>query len=115
MMYAAHHHVKFGNFTQRQFSRLNSRISISDLYGYARNFDGSVHQRFSDLMSIYKERYQLALGIDPSRSYSQILSWRHDFAHAGIRNTTVEEAFATHQLAKRVLYAFDKAFSGDLS
>jgi hypothetical protein len=59
-----------------------------------------------------KKQIDQRLGKSIVESYSQILSWRHAFAHAGTRNTTIEEAIATHRLAKRVLYTFDRAFNG---
>jgi hypothetical protein len=110
--YAARHHAAFGLFTQNQFRRLNSRISVSDLYGYARTFNNDVHHRFGELMKARKKRVELRTGKDITAAYGLVLSWRHDYAHAGVRNTTIEEALQTHRLAKRVLYSFDDAFSG---
>lgn len=108
--YAARHHVAFSNYTQNQYSRINSRISLNDLYLYTKTFDNSVHQKFSQLIVSRKSRMNRLFGKDPTQSYKQLLSWRHDFAHAGIRNTTVEEAIATHRIAKYVLYSFNEAF-----
>lgn len=50
-------------------------------------------------------------GVNIETSYEQILDWRHDFAHARGRNTTIEEAVKTHTSGKRVLYLFDDAFT----
>lgn len=111
MNYAHRHHAQFGNFAQNQYKKLNSRISLSDLYGYAGTFDSGVHHRFGQLIKSRKAKLNARIGRDFTASYTQMLSWRHDFAHAGIRNTTVEEALNTHRLAKRVLYAFDDAFA----
>lgn len=110
MNFAGRHHKKFGTFAQDHFQKLNSRVALSDLYVYARTFDNAIHQKFGQIIQIRKSRLQERLGIDFTKSYAQILSWRHDFAHAGIRNTTVEEALVTHHFAKRVLYSFDIAF-----
>lgn len=110
MGFAGRHHQQFGTFAQNHFQKLNSRVALSDLYKYARTFDNAIHQRFGHIITIRKMKLQERLGVDFTKSYAQILSWRHDFAHAGIRNTTVEEALRTHRLAKRVLYAFDEAF-----
>jgi hypothetical protein len=110
--YATGHHVAFGNFALKNYAKLNSRVSLSDLYGYARTFDSGVHDRFGWLLDRRKKTIDKRLGMNIVKSYGQILSWRHDFAHAGIRNTTIEEAMATHRFAKRVLYVFDQAFNG---
>jgi hypothetical protein len=110
--YATNRHVAFGNFATNNFSRLNSRISLSDLYGYAKTFDSGVYDRFGLLLDRRKKLIDKRLGKSIVESYSQILNWRNSFAHAGTRNTTIEEAVATHRLAKRVLYTFDRAFNG---
>jgi hypothetical protein len=108
--FASRHHDQFGIFAQSHFRKLNSRISLQDLYGYAKTFDKTVHKKFTQLIESRKSKLVTRIGRDFTTAYSQILSWRHDFAHAGLRNTTVEEALATHCLAKRVLYSFDDAF-----
>lgn len=110
--YASRHHEAFGLFTQNHFQRLNSRVNLSDLYKYASTFGNAVHRRFGEGLGFRKRRIELATGKDITAMYKQVLSWRHDFAHAGVRNTTIEEALATHRFAKHVLYAFDDAFSG---
>ncbi|MET4483134.1 HEPN domain-containing protein [Bradyrhizobium sp. F1.13.3] len=110
--YASGHHSAFGNFATNNFAKLNSRIAVSDLYSYARTFDSGVHDKFGKLLTRRKKAIDKRLGKNILDSYEQILSWRHAFAHAGIRNTTIEEAMATHRFAKRVLYVFDQAFNG---
>lgn len=109
--YASRHHSQFGTFAQNHFRKLNSRIGMSDLSSYARTFDNSVHRKFGELITSRKQQLISRIGKDFTKAYGQILSWRHDFAHAGIRNTTVEEALVTHRLAKRVLFTFDDAFN----
>lgn len=114
MNFASRHHEKFGTFAQNHFRKLNSRISLSDLDGYASTFDNSVHSRYGQMLKSRRERVDRKIGKNITSAYKQLLSWRHDFAHSGTRNTTVEEALAMHTLAKRVLYVFDDAF-GDIS
>ena len=110
--FASGRHAAFGNFTSNNYERLNSRISIRDLHRYAGIFDDGVRDRFKTLLDQRKRRIDARIGKNIESSYTQILNWRHDFAHAGVRNTTIEEAMVTHRLAKRVLYAFDEAFNG---
>lgn len=109
--YASNCHTLFGQFTANNFEKLNSKIAVSDLNRYTKLFDTGINKKFKSNLSRRKERIDKRIGRNIESSYEQILSWRHDFAHAGLRNTTIEEALITHRLAKRVLYAFDEAFS----
>jgi RiboL-PSP-HEPN len=109
--YANRHHVAFGKFALRNYEKLNSRVQINDLRKYCELFDPAIKLRFRDNLSTRKKSLLDRTGKNIETSYEQILSWRHDFAHARIRNTTIEEAGATHRLGKRVLYVFDEAFS----
>lgn len=108
--YASRHHEAFGTFTQNQFNKLNSKVAVSDLNLYARTFSNDIHRHFGEALDRRKKQIEARTGKNITTAYKQILSWRHDFAHAGVRNTTIEEALATHRFAKRVLYAFDEAF-----
>lgn len=110
--YASNHHIEFGNFASNNYDRLNSKINLHDLYRYTSLFGDKINNRFSKLHEERKTRINKRIGKNIDASYKLILKWRHDFAHAGIRNTTIEEAMATHRLAKRVLYSFDEAFNG---
>ncbi len=108
--FAHRQHAKFGNFTKNNYRKLNSRVQVKDLKRYCGLFEEAIKAEFNRLLSARKKRILDRLGRNIEVAYEQILTWRHDFAHAGIRNTTIEEAVATHQLAKRVLYVFDEAF-----
>lgn len=110
--YANRHHIAFGTFTLNNYKKLNSRISISDLHQYSSLFDDAIAVKFKRILNERKTKIDQRIGKNIESCYKQILSWRHDFAHAGTRNTTIEEAVATHRLAKRVLYSFDQAFNG---
>lgn len=108
--YAGKRHPQFGIYAQNQYSKLSSRVRISDLYLYARTCDNAIHHRFGVIIKDRKNKLVQRVGMDFTKSYNQILNWRHDFAHEGLRNTTVEEALLTHTYAKRVLYAFNDSF-----
>ncbi|PHJ55962.1 hypothetical protein VF03_37990 [Nostoc linckia z2] len=108
--HAANHHANFGAYAQNQFSKLNSRIALHDLYKYCKDFGTSINNDFSTRLKLRRERIMQRAGKDICASYTQILNWRHDFAHAGIKNTTIEEAIRTHIQAKRVIYCFNEAF-----
>lgn len=109
--HASRQHVSFGQFANSNFNKLSSRVALADLNTYAELFDPEIKIQFKANFKLKKKSINKRTGIDIQKSYEQILSWRHDFAHAGIRNTTVEEATRIHRHAKRVLYCFDNAFN----
>lgn len=109
--YATKHHIMFGNYAQNNYSKINSRIKINDLKGYARLFAPSIEVSFKARLTEKRSRISAKVGINIENRFEQILDWRHDFAHAWKKNTTIDEALKTHRFGKRVLYAFDEAFS----
>jgi hypothetical protein len=108
--YASKHHVAFGEFALRIFNKLNSRIQIRDLRKYCELFDPRIAQSFKVKLATKKLALLRRVGANIEDSYEQILSWRHEFAHAKIQKTTIEEATKTHRFGKRVLYVFDDVF-----
>ncbi len=110
--YSSAHNEKFAFFIENHFKRLNSKINISDLRGYAKMFDPKIHSEFERELARNRDRVQKFLGKDIVGSYSTLLSWRHSFAHSAERQTTIEEALKTHRLAKMVIHSYDKAFNG---
>lgn len=109
--HANKHHLAFGNFARRNYEKLNSRVKVNDLQKYCELFDPAIKARFKDRLAAKKRSLLDRVGANIETSYEQILSWRHNFAHAGVRPTTIEEATKTHRLGKRVLYIFDDAFN----
>jgi RiboL-PSP-HEPN len=108
--YATRHNEIFGQYALAKYEKLNSRINMKDLHRYANIFHPSIGENFKKILSKKKSDIDRKIGKDIEKSYDQILRWRHDFAHAGRRNTTLEEAVPTHNLGLRVIYCFDMAF-----
>jgi len=108
--HAAKRHVDFEEFTVRNFSRLSSRVKVNNLHGYAKLFGSTVENSFKDKLRIRKQKISDRLGINIENRYEQILSWRNDYAHGGIRNTTINEALEFNLYGIRVLYCFNEAF-----
>ena len=104
--YCGSHSPVFGAFAEKQYEKLNSRVNSGDLYGYAKLFGSQVHKAFSDSLSAKRDAILSRTGQDIVGIYDQILRWRHQYAHAGQQNTTVEEAYVAHRFGKRVLFAF---------
>lgn len=110
--HASSKHGDFEYFVTRHYSKLNSKIGKDDLIKYTKLFSPKVHDDFKLLLLKRGQAIESRTGMSITAKYSQILSWRHDFAHAGLQNTTVSEAAKFHRFAKRVLYCFDDAFCG---
>lgn len=109
--HANRQHIAFGEFALRNYDKLNSRIQVKDLKKYCETFDPNICLRFKMRLASKKQKLLSRAGKNIETAYEQILSWRHDFAHGGIRQTTIEEATATHRIGKRILYVFDDAFN----
>lgn len=108
--YANHHHSVFGSFTQKNYGKLNSKIAIRDLKKYCEYFGEEILISFKAKLTKNKQYILNKTGKNIESSYEQILTWRHDFAHAIIRNTTIEEATKTHMYGKRILNIFAESF-----
>lgn len=107
--FCSSHSPVFGVFASRQYDRMNSRINLSDLYGYSKLFGDVIRQRFKDKLTKRRSTIMARTGRDIAEIYDQILRWRHQYAHAGQQNTTIEEAYAAHTFAKRILFIFSDA------
>lgn len=109
--YAARYGKEFEGFAERNFQKLSSKISYNDLKRYARTFDGQICNRFEKTLDRRRKLAVSLSGKNPIKQLDQILDWRHDFAHAGLRQTTISEAVKTHRLASIVILSFHNAFS----
>lgn len=108
--YAGRHHVAFERFSEKQYDRLNSRVNVSDLHRYTKLYGKTISDEFKEILKLRRIRIRARTGVDIEKHYGQVLSWRHDFAHAWVRNTTIEEALTVFNFSKRVIYSFEEAF-----
>ena len=99
-----------GRYVDMQYKKLNSRIRINNLKEYANLFSEGIHSDFKDKLEESRKAEKDKSGADIVGQYHQILEWRHDYAHSGLKNTTVNEAFHFHQNARRVIDCFASAF-----
>ena len=109
-------HAVLGALSRGFFERMNGRISLQDLrknhvpkFGqtYANRFDHRLDQRENDLL--IGERRSM------KSAYTNVIQWRHSFAHAGEVPTTTnyEEVKASYVLGKQVIYCLHDAFGAD--
>ncbi|ELW85350.1 MULTISPECIES: HEPN domain-containing protein [Acinetobacter] len=101
-------HTDFSHFIEKNYKKLNSKIQRKDLCNYLKLFSPSKELVFTQEM----QRYQKMMnGRHPNEKYSQLLEWRHAYAHSKNHVTTIEEAYKHHRIGKLVIYAFNKAIS----
>lgn len=108
--FSSRRHVDFEFFINKNFDRLNSRIAVNDLYRYTKLFGVRVHNEFTRSLGARKTRIENINGKNIESCYKEILNWRHDFAHAAVQNTTINEAMLFHRYARHVIYSFHDAF-----
>jgi len=104
--YAGRHSPLFKVYVENKYEKINSKIEISDLHTYAKTFHSDLGKKFKESLNAKSEKYLLKANKDIKQSYTQLLKWRHSFAHTGARVTTVEEVLQHHSYAKRVLFIF---------
>lgn len=106
VQHARAHHPTFGDFVERHYTKLNSKITRDDLEGYADVFDSKCSSNFKIIVDIAEKRISMRTRDSVKNSYANMLRWRHNFAHAGTRSSTLEEVRKSHLLAKRVIHCF---------
>lgn len=111
--FAASKHPDFEKFARNNFGRLSSKVMVSDLMNYAAAFDQDRKNTFKESLQDRKSIIKRRTGVDIQERYEQLLKWRHDYAHEGKRNTTIEEALIFHRFGKRVILCFDQAFPSE--
>ena len=108
--HASQKHPDFENFAARNFEKLSSKVRINDLKRYSRLFGDEVEANFKLLLNSRRIRISKATGFNIESRYEQILNWRHEYAHAGVKNTTITEAREFHRYALHVVECFALAF-----
>lgn len=102
-------HSSFEGYARRKYNKINSRISVGDLKSYCDLLDPLRKAEFQKKLAERKKAILNRTGYNIETMYSQLLDWRHEFAHTGARNTTLEEAAKAHLFGKRVIYVFAEA------
>lgn len=101
--FAASKHTAFGTFTEHFFARLNGRIKLDDLRNdYLPRFGGLYRNKFDTVLE-ESEIGALKRGKSVKTSYSNLLTWRHSFAHSNNSTCTFSEVVEAYELGKRVI------------
>ena len=87
--FAKDKHKVLGAFTESYFNRINGKISIDVVKkDYIKRFGPKYLAKFEKKLDSAAKAYLLANGRDIKNSYSNLITWRNDFAHAGRINAT---------------------------
>lgn len=117
--YAAQFHEKYEAHVINDFSRLNARISVDDLYAYSRNFglarstafgakarDTTFHNLLAQNRALVERRFRK----DMIGSYRNLFRWRNAYAHEKETSATFGDVYDSHRVAQYVIRSFVKAF-----
>lgn len=119
---AENHHPAFGKFAEKQYDKLNSRVSLNDLYGYANKLGNNLTDRFNQELLKAERRTGSVIPLHQHgqpkynkfkivREYHRLLECRHAFAHARQKTTTIEDAYNMHRYGRFVILCFARALS----
>ncbi|MBP6379517.1 MAG: hypothetical protein KA312_03765 [Sphingorhabdus sp.] len=119
ILYASNFHSKYKNHVEKDFERLNARISIDDLKSYSRHFGlnewhgtGSqknattFHRVLFETKSVVERRFRR----DLLTSYKNVFMWRNAYAHERSASVTFKDVYEAHRVAQYVIRSFVKAF-----
>jgi RiboL-PSP-HEPN len=117
--YASTIHPKYESHVEKQFKRLNSKISIKDLQEYSQLFglpewtevgvkknSTTFHKTLKEKRVIVERRFRKDLIV----SYESLFQWRHGYAHERNSSATFKDVYDAHRVAQYVIRSFVKAF-----
>lgn len=117
--YAGKFHPKYQEHVEKDFDRLNARISVDDLISYSRRFglaewtghgvkknSTTFHRILNERKAVVERRFRT----DPIVSYNSIFTWRNAYAHERTTTATFSDVYEAHRAAQYVIRSFVKAF-----
>lgn len=99
-------HKCLGSFTQSYFDRINGRIKIKNIKeDYISRFGDKYVKRFKKKLDVKEKTSLQNHRISIVNSYTNVIIWRHSFAHEGKIPTTVtyNEIVKSYESGKEVL------------
>lgn len=104
--FAQEKHKVLGTFTESYFNRINGKIALSTIKSeYIKRFGPKYLSRFDKKLNHAATAYLQTNRRDIKNSYSNLITWRNDFAHEGKINSTSTYAEITqaYQDGKEVI------------
>ncbi len=105
--FAQKKHKILGCFTESYFEKINGRIKIKIIKEeYIKRFGNKYQVRFQNNLEKKARDYFQVHHRDIKNSYSNLITWRNDFAHEGKINTTAtyNEAVQAYEDGKEVIH-----------
>lgn len=106
IQFAKDKHKILGNFTEAHFNQINGRIRISTIKDdYVKKFGQKYVTKFEKILNKNVSTYLITNRRDIKNSYSNLITWRNDFAHEGTINTnsTYHEVVQAYEDGKEVI------------
>jgi hypothetical protein len=107
-------HAVFGTFTESLYERLNGRISLQDIKDtHIKRFGEKYQKRFKAKLSEAESIALTTKRLSITQSYSNIVYWRHSFAHAGQipPNATYQDVVNSFDAGKDVIHCLAKSLT----
>jgi hypothetical protein len=117
--YADNFHPKYRHYVEKDFDRMNARISVHDLKSYSNKFgltewvgrgikknSTTFHKILLDRKKLVERRFRT----DMITNYESIFSWRNAYAHERATSATFSDVYKAHRVAQYVIRSFVLAF-----
>jgi hypothetical protein len=102
--FAKQQHVILHKMVEKKFDRINGKIKIDVIKSeYLLSFGEQFRDSFSAELQRQETEVLRSKGQSITSCYTNIIDWRHAFAHALERQTTLEGVQASYSIAKRVI------------
>jgi hypothetical protein len=117
--YASNFHTKYQNHVEKDFEKLNARITLADLISYSRRFGltpwtgHKVKKNYTTFHKVLFEKRDVVerrFRADLFRSYENIFMWRNSYAHERTTTATFSDVFEAHRVGQYVIRSFVTAF-----
>ncbi len=105
--FARKKHNVFGHFTESFFDRINGRIKLRIVKkDYVGKFGIKYKKRFQRKIEQKSKEYFQLNHRDIQNSYANLITWRNEFAHEGIINTTTtyNEVTQAYEDGKEIIH-----------
>ncbi len=120
--YAEKCHLNFQIYAESNLKRMNSKVSLGDLRGYALNFGLKPSKPiqgikkstiFHELLESRRKAIKIERGLDLGIIYGNLFTWRHSHTHSGTIPASFDDENNSHGIAKNVIEAFVEAFESE--
>ena len=112
--FASKKHKVLGHFTEAYFDRINGRIRLQNIKDdYIGKFGVKYNTRFSKKIEKKSKDYFSATHREIRNSYANLITWRNEFAHEGVINSTATytEVIQAYEDGKEVIHCLAESMT----